>query len=106
MTFTHPNGADITVPERSFIRVAVDAKQKQIRTTIKKLQGQVLEGFMSQRQALETVGLFVQGLIRSRISQGIPPPLRPATIRRKGSSKPLIATGQLRASIDYETKDA
>ena len=31
-------------------------------------------------------------------------PLKPATIKRKGSSKPLIDTGQLRQSITYQVK--
>ena len=56
-------------------------------------------------KALELIGLFVKGLIQGRMSAGIPPPLKASTIARKGSSKPLINTGQLRASIDYEVRE-
>jgi len=33
----------------------------------------------------------------------VAPPNAPATIARKGSSKPLVATGQLKSAISYVT---
>ena len=35
---------------------------------------------------------------------GIAPPLKPATIARKGSSTPLINTGQLRSAITWRVE--
>ena len=94
----------IVIPERSFIRGTVDARRRAIAKFVKTLATAVIEGRMMTPQALERLGIFVQGEIRKRISAGIPPPLKAATIKRKGSSKPLIATGQLRASIDYQVR--
>lgn len=96
----------IPVPERSFIRATVDLYSKKIGALAKGLQSKVFAGEMETKQALETLGLYVKGLIQSRISKGIGPPLKAATIRRKGSSKPLIDTGQLRASIDSKVNNA
>jgi len=99
----------IPIPERSFIRGTVDVHAKKIAAVAKKAARLILlgskKGDMTKREALEMLGIYVQGLIRSRISAGISPPLKAATIRRKGSSKPLIDTGQLRASIDFAVRN-
>lgn len=63
-----------------------------------------LHGDHSFYKELERVGLWAQGSIQQRISDGIPPPNAESTIRRKGSSTPLIDTGQLRTSIKYRVK--
>jgi len=96
----------ITVPERSFLRGTMDAKQNAIVKTAKGLASGVLAGHMDTKKALDVLGIYIQGEIRRRMSSGIAPPLKAATISRKGSAKPLIDTGQLRASIDYEVKNA
>lgn len=100
----HELGLDPRIPERSSIRGTVDERRKRITTAIRKSADLTLQGLLSMHAALERVGLYVQGQIRQRISTGIPPPNAPATVARKGSSTPLIDTGQLRASIDYEVK--
>ncbi len=40
----------------------------------------------------------------TKIQRGIDPALKDATIAKKGSSTPLIETGQLINSIDFEVK--
>ena len=92
------------VPERSFIRGTIDQKGRKITRVAKALATQVLQGQVSTKIALDILGQFVKGEIQKRIARGIPPPLKPATIARKGSSKPLIDKGQLRASIDHEVR--
>jgi hypothetical protein len=104
----------IPIPERSFIRATVDVNAKKIAALCKRMAAAVIEGKihgpggvtaeMTLPKALEIIGVYVQGLIRRRMSSGIPPPLKAATARRKGSSVPLIDTGQLRASIDFEVR--
>ena len=96
----------IKMPERSFIRGTVDAKKRLIARTAKTLMQRVFQGELDTKKALNLLGVFVQGLMRGRMSQGIPPPLKAATIARKGSSKPLIDTGQLRSSVDLKVKSA
>lgn len=98
------------VPERSFIRDTIDAQAKKYRAYLNKgidqeLAQTVQSGSVpAQSLTLKRLGLMVKGDIQKRIAQGIPPPNSPATIARKGSSTPLINTGQLRASIDYELR--
>jgi len=60
-----------------------------------------------KEQILRKAGVFLEGAIKQKITQGDPswPPLKPETIKRKGSSKPLIDTGKLRASITHKVED-
>ena len=101
----------IEIPERSFIRGTMDEKGKTIGRIAHRLFRTVLLGQLTTHKALEVLGLFIQGQIRQRISRGIAPPLKPATIKRKtvngkAGTTPLIDTGQLRASIDFQVKNA
>jgi len=92
------------IPERSFLRDTVDIERAKIVAFARKQSRSVLEGKMDGRTALERLGLMTQGLIQARIAAGIEPENKPATVAAKKSSKPLIATGQLRASISYEVR--
>ena len=60
-----------------------------------------------KEQILRKAGAFLEGAIKQKITEGDPswPPLKPETIKRKGSSKPLIDTGKLRASITHKVED-
>jgi hypothetical protein len=101
----HEFGApEANIPERSFIRTTVDISQEEIKRIQHRVADKYFMGKLQLAQALNQIGLFVQGKIRSRISAGIPPPNAPSTIARKGSSKPLIDKGHLRASVDYEVR--
>jgi hypothetical protein len=111
-TFTNAQVASVhefglgNAPERSFIRGTIDAKASQIQALSRQLASQVLLRRLPIRQALGLLGAFVEGLIKERISRGIPPPNAPSTIARKGSSTPLINTGQMRASVSHEVRRA
>lgn len=89
------------IPNRSFIRATVDLKAAEIQATRDKLAAQVAEGKITAQVALERLGAFVQGLVQARIAEGIGPALKPETVARKKSSKPLVDTGQLRSSVTW-----
>lgn len=90
------------IPQRSFIRATVDLKAAEIQATRDKLAAQVAEGKITAQVALERLGAFVQGIVQARIAEGIGPALKPETVRRKKSSKPLVDTGQLRSSVTWK----
>lgn len=89
------------IPQRSFIRATVDEKRADIGRLQLALAKQVLAGKLTPDQALEQMGAKVAAWCQTRIAEGISPALQPETVRRKGSSTPLIDTGQLRSSITY-----
>jgi hypothetical protein len=95
---------DGTIPERSFIRSTMDAQSKPIAQLAARLMAGVIVGKMTRRKGLGILGQHVLGEIRKTIRAGIDPPLQQATIDRKGSSKPLIDTGQLVGSLTYKVR--
>lgn len=86
------------VPERSFIRGWVDENEKVVQNLSGRAVAAVAKG-MPVDQALTIIGSKIASLMQERISRGIEPANAPSTIARKGSSKPLVNTGQLRSSI-------
>ena len=52
--------------------------------------------------ALDVTGEVIKGQIQQSIRDTTTPPLAPATIKRKGFAQPLIETGVLLGSVDYE----
>jgi hypothetical protein len=90
-----------TVPARSFIRAWFDENKERANRTLVALLWSVIDGKLTKAQMLAVLGLRFVAQIQLRISDGIPPPLKQATIDRKGSSVPLISTGQLRSSITH-----
>jgi hypothetical protein len=88
-----------TIPQRSFIRAWFDENQEFIRDTLRKQFAPVAQGKRTADVAAERCALAFEGAVKQRIARGIPPPLAPATIAAKKSSKPLVDTGQLRAAV-------
>ena len=95
---------DGRIRQRSFIRSTCDAKQKQHLKLMEKLQAKYLSGKMSLKTALEVLGSVVEKNIVQRINRGLKPRLKPGTVKRKKSSKPLIDTGRLKGSITHDVR--
>lgn len=89
------------VPQRSFIRATIDAHKADIERLQFALAKQVLAGTITPDQALQQLGARVASWMQTRISDGIAPALKDATVKAKGSSTPLVDTGQLFASVTW-----
>lgn len=87
------------IPQRSFIRAWYDENHDFIAKTMQAQMKLAISGKITPEVAAERIALAFEGSVKQRISRGIPPPNAQSTIERKGSSKPLIDTGQLRNSI-------
>ncbi len=87
------------VPQRSFIGSYADANEATIVARMGKAVAAGLKGTGNPRQNLEALALKCAGEVQEKIAAGIDPPNAISTIMKKGSSKPLIDTGQLRSSI-------
>jgi hypothetical protein len=97
----HEHG--LGVPRRSFIRDWFDQNMPLLGRWFKWLarSGATQTQMIS---AADHLGQMVAGSIRERIMSGIGPQLKPETIKRKGSSVPLIDTRQLINSITSEVE--
>lgn len=102
--FGSPGGK---IPERSFIRIAIDSNERKIDNLFDKLAFRILSGSVSIRGALDIMGLAITGMIQEQITDGEYVPLAPATIkqRKNHSDKPLIDTGHMRQSIRHVIED-
>lgn len=86
-------------PARSFVGAFADEIEDQAAADLRKLATAVVEGKVAAARGMDQLAARYGGLCQARISAGIPPELAEVTVQRKGSSVPLIDTGQLRASI-------
>lgn len=94
------------VPERSFLRATADAKRLEWLALLERTLRLVTAGRLDLEAALGIVGQKAVADVVARIRRGagIPPPLQPETIQRKGSDRPLVDTGRLVQSITYEVR--
>jgi hypothetical protein len=101
-TFHEYGGRDNNPPERSYLRSTVREQTKNYKKFLAKALLQIYAGRLTVRQSLALLGEKAVSDVRNKIRSNIPPPLKPATIKRKGSSVALIDTGQLLRGISYK----
>ncbi|MCK5601784.1 hypothetical protein KAR91_07950 [Candidatus Pacearchaeota archaeon] len=95
---------DQKTPERSFLRSTVDEDNRLFIRFIDKEKKNIVEGKRTRKSALKRLGIFAEGRVKLKINRGPFTPNAPFTIKKKGSSKPLIDTGRMRASIISKVK--
>jgi len=93
--------ADGHVPERSFLRSTADEQRPKYATMLGKAIDAVLDGD-SPDPALHRLGAVAVGDVQRKMRAIKQPPNAPSTVAQKGADNPLIDTGRLRQSIEYE----
>ncbi|WRQ13127.1 neck protein [Vibrio phage vB_VpM-pA2SJ1] len=93
--------ADGRIPERAALRLGVEDALPQIRLLVKKMLPQLNADEMEMEDLLNLIGELSVGSIQEKISSGVGPANAPSTIKRKGSSTPLIDKGTYRQSIRH-----
>lgn len=95
-------GTSRGIPARPFILNAIRRHQKKYRGGLKKMAKQIVRGVITPEQAMRKLGIAAQGDIQSEITTLRTPPNAQSTIDRKGSSNPLIASGEMRQAVTYK----
>ncbi len=91
------------IPKRSFIRFTVKQRKADINRVIIRMASQVLTKGLTIDSALNVIGEFTKSAIKqSIVNKLIKQDLKPATIKRKGSSTALVDTGQLLNAITHK----
>lgn len=90
------------IPERSFIRAWTDQNRRKIWNKIEELYDKVLEGKYTARKAIKKLGEWGAGEIKDFMTDLRTPSNAPSTIARKGSSNPLIDSGEMRRAVDHK----
>lgn len=90
------------IPARPFLRPTLRGNINKYSRILQQKATAILLGRISLHQALSLVGQAAQTDVQKYIVEHANfAPLKPSTIKRKGSSRPLVDTGQLRQSIRY-----
>ena len=90
-------------PARPFIRQTVDHHESEITAMLTRQKAALLNG-SGAKEILNRIGLEVKDLMQTEIITGEFVPNAPSTIRKKGSSRPLVDTGRMRQSVNYVIK--
>lgn len=92
----------ITIPERAFLRNGYDEGRDDVIKDAEDIMGEVLSGNIPVEMFLGQVGEWMVSYIRDYATELDSPPNHPFTVDQKGSSNPLVDTGDMIASISYE----
>jgi hypothetical protein len=92
------------IPARPFMRRTADQSRQFLAPFVSGLTKRMIEHKLSVSQVMNQLGLFYQDKIRNTIrsSPTWAVPNAPSTIKKKGSSVPLIDTGAMLGAVDYE----
>lgn len=100
------------MPERPFMRLALrqnkDKYASMLGTEARSVLRTIIRGgdaASAKKRALRRLGVEAQGDIRESITDLSSPPNSPLTIQLKGSSSPLIDTGQMRKAVTWRVKE-
>lgn len=91
-----------TIPARPFVSDCAEKNAGQIQEAQKRLVYRVYQGSLSADGALAQLGAWYVNVQKGHILHGGWTPNAPATIKRKGSNRPLVDTGQLVNTVDWE----
>ncbi len=94
------------VPERPFMRNAMRTNRSQYLSAMKSSAAKLVMGQTTLAQIMSKLGILAQGDIQGAITSLTSPPNSPVTIEIKGSSKPLIDSGEMRAAITFKVDNS
>lgn len=92
------------IPSRPFMAQAFDSNLESIKSFVSARFDELFSGKITTETGLKMIGVFFKGKVQETISKGDFAPNAPSTVAAKGSSHPLIDTGRLRQSINFEVK--
>lgn len=87
------------IPARPFMKQTRQRAEGRFARLLRRLYKQVVNGKVSPFNGLSKLGTDYEGEMKNTFTVGQFVPNKPATIKRKESSRPLIDTGHLRQSI-------
>ena len=93
------------IPERSFLRASIQLNRSKYGKFLVSEVKSLLLGRTTTLKIKQILGMQAAADVQMFMVNGKFAPLKAKTIKRKGSSKPLIDTGQLRQSITYRVVD-
>lgn len=109
---TYEDGADLAdiaafnefgtsdTPARPFMKQSFENHERELQAACDRVNNTLKKGGTAE-VALNQLGVFCKGLVQEEIVEGGFAPNAPSTVKKKGSSQPLIDTGTMRQSVNY-----
>ena len=89
------------IPPRPYFRRMIESKSPKWGAGVAR---QLKETNYDAEKTLGLTGAVIKGQLQQSIRDLVSPPLAESTVARKGFDKPLIESGHLLASVDYDVK--
>ncbi|MGV4796131.1 hypothetical protein [Rhizobium sp. F40D2] len=93
------------IPERPFLRNAIRENRGKYREAMRSSAAKILVGKTGLRTVLSKLGITAQGDIQTEMTSLTTPINADATIALKGSSKPLIDSGEMRGAVTWKVNE-
>lgn len=90
------------IPERPFLRNAMRDNKPAYRAAMQTSARKLLTGETDLDTVLKKLGIKAQGDIQGEITSLSSPANSPTTIKLKGSSNPLIDSGEMRGAVTWK----
>lgn len=91
----------IRIPERSFLRTGYDESRDEVAKHATMLIAEVTEGRMSANGCMQAIGMELASKIKDYARDLSAPANHPFTVEHKGSSNPLVDTGDMIGGINW-----
>jgi len=91
------------IPARPFLRDSLNLHKEEYNQFMAALIRGIMNGGTA-KQALEDLGVYAKGVVQEQIRDGSYEANCDVTIKRKGSSVPLIDTGEMEMSVNYQVR--
>lgn len=92
------------IPARPFVSSTSDEQRQNWLEFMDKGINKVFEGKVTPQVVFGRLGLKMVADIKQKIDSIYEPPNAPSTIKRKGSTKPLIDSGSMKRAIRHEVQ--
>jgi hypothetical protein len=96
---------NIIIPERSFIRSTYNKQYKKVGERFNQIFVSISKGNYNIIPKLKLIGIEQETETKKTITDMKTPANAPSTIAKKGSSNPLIDTGEMRSKVSNEVKN-
>lgn len=99
---TRGSGWGGPIPARPFVLNAIRKNKRKYLNALKTSASKLVRGETTLPVVMRKLGIVAQGDIQDEITSLRNPPNSPVTIAMKGSSNPLIDSGEMRGAVIYE----
>lgn len=90
-------------PARPVIRPTIQKNKAKVKTMMRDgTRKMIANPSFTFDKTVKIIGAFLEGEIKKKVSDGVAPANAESTIRRKGSSKPRVDTGQEKSSWTHK----